>query len=211
MSEDRTYICAGTSIKKGVKAFRVANISAAARANILLKDNHSEVKLVDLPSPMTKEAAQIYIESLGDSVPVIATVQKVHTPRVVISNVPRVAKPGAVHVPGTRTRRSKDDETLHPLFSYVDPNKEILHDEIGFAFSKLGTREYWLSRPVIVRQEYARNAAWAKGIKCPKGTYPELEESLIAEGIVVNEDGTLTDTNEPQPFAQVLQGKRAMG
>lgn len=69
---DRTFTVAGTSVKKGVKSLRVANGTAAAREKVLLKDNHTDVRLFDLPRAMTKEEATAWLEAQGDAVPVRA-------------------------------------------------------------------------------------------------------------------------------------------
>jgi len=69
---DGTFTVAGTSVKKGEKKLRFANGTATARETVLLKDNHTEVRLFDLPKPMTKEEATKWLEAQGDTVPVRA-------------------------------------------------------------------------------------------------------------------------------------------
>lgn len=67
---DGTFTVAGTSVKNGVKKLRFANGKAEARETVLLKDNHSDVRLFDLPKPMSKEDATAWLEAQGDTVPV---------------------------------------------------------------------------------------------------------------------------------------------
>lgn len=52
-----TYNVAGFSTKNGKTSFRVANGSATARTKVLERDGHSNIDLIDLPSPMSKEDA----------------------------------------------------------------------------------------------------------------------------------------------------------
>lgn len=66
---ENLYKTAGTSVKKGVKKLRLANISAADRYKILHKDGHEDIRLFDLPHEMTAEQAQAWLEAQGDVVP----------------------------------------------------------------------------------------------------------------------------------------------
>ena len=52
-----TYNVAGFSTKNGKTSFRVANGSAFARTKVLERAGHSNIDLIDLPSPMSKEDA----------------------------------------------------------------------------------------------------------------------------------------------------------
>ena len=61
----KTFTVAGTSNLKGVVKFRVANGSAKARTAVLTRSGHTNINLIDLPKPMTKEAAQAYINANG--------------------------------------------------------------------------------------------------------------------------------------------------
>ena len=81
MSDEKTFTVVGTSIKKGEKTLRFANGTAEAREKVLLKDNHSEVRLFDLPKPMPKEDAVKWLEAQGDAIPVrVPTVKVAKTP-----------------------------------------------------------------------------------------------------------------------------------
>jgi hypothetical protein len=73
---DKTFTVAGTSIKNGTLTNRFANGTAAARRSVLEKDNHSEIKLFDLPNPMTKEDAIAWLKSNSDAKPVAADAPK---------------------------------------------------------------------------------------------------------------------------------------
>lgn len=65
MSTEKTYTVAGTSVKNGNKSWRVANGTPEARANVLLKDGHTDVQLQALPHPMTRENAIAFLEQNG--------------------------------------------------------------------------------------------------------------------------------------------------
>lgn len=56
----KTFNVAGFSSKAGKISFRVANGSAAARAKVLAKDGHENIDLIDLPSAMSKEDAEVF-------------------------------------------------------------------------------------------------------------------------------------------------------
>lgn len=57
MAVDPTYTVAGTSILKGVNTYRFSNGTVKARTDKLLRHDHSEVKLYELPHAMTKTVA----------------------------------------------------------------------------------------------------------------------------------------------------------
>jgi len=162
---DRTYTVAGTSVQNGKKTLRLANGTAAARSKILIKAGCTEVKLFDLPQPMSAPAAQAWLLSQGDSVP--------------------------ASVPSSNTAKQRKTADLADASASTEP-VEIAHEELGFAASGM-TREYWDNQSVIVRQEMSRNAAWAAGIECARGTYPELDMWLEMEGIFTHNDGTLQE------------------
>lgn len=54
----RTFKCAGVSRLKGKITFRATNRENSVYTEILKKDGHTDVNLVDLKSPMTKEDAR---------------------------------------------------------------------------------------------------------------------------------------------------------
>jgi hypothetical protein len=70
--QDKTFTVVGTSVKAGVKKLRLANGTAAARAKVLEKDNHTEIQLFDLPSAMTQDAATKWLEARGTDISNIA-------------------------------------------------------------------------------------------------------------------------------------------
>lgn len=62
---EKLFTVAGTSSLEGVVKFRVANGSAAARTKVLERSGHTEIKLVDLATPMSKEDAIAFVQSNG--------------------------------------------------------------------------------------------------------------------------------------------------
>jgi len=62
---EKMFSVAGTSALEGVVKFRVANGSAAARTKVLVRSGHTDIKLVDLVKPMSKEDAIAFIKSQG--------------------------------------------------------------------------------------------------------------------------------------------------
>jgi len=61
----KLFTVAGTSNLEGLVKFRVANGSAAARTKVLERSGHTEIKLVDLAKPMSKEDAIAFVQSNG--------------------------------------------------------------------------------------------------------------------------------------------------
>jgi len=64
---EKLFSVAGTSALEGVVKFRVANGSAAARTKVLARSGHTDIKLVDLAKPMSKEAAIAFVKSQGSA------------------------------------------------------------------------------------------------------------------------------------------------
>jgi len=64
---EKLFSVAGTSALEGVVKFRVANGSAAARTKVLTRSGHTDIKLVDLVKPMSKEDAIAFIKSQGSA------------------------------------------------------------------------------------------------------------------------------------------------
>jgi len=62
---EKLFSVAGTSNLEGVVKFRVANGSAAARTKVLERSGHTDIKLVDLAKPMSKEDAIAFVQSNG--------------------------------------------------------------------------------------------------------------------------------------------------
>jgi hypothetical protein len=63
----KLFTVAGTSNLEGVVKFRVANGSAVARTKVLERSGHTEIKLVDLAKPMSKEDAIAFVKSQGSA------------------------------------------------------------------------------------------------------------------------------------------------
>ena len=169
---DKTWTVVGTSVKKGEKKLRLANGTAEARQKVLEKDGHTEVRLFDLPQPMTQAAAEEWLRGQGDAVPE----RKPAEPKVRAEPKPRTEKRV---VAGEVVRRA---EGL-PL-----PNEELgrkAHAVVGMSFLA------WEDLSEETREEYCRNAAWKAGIPCPKGTYPAVEALLAKDGV---EFGPLGET-----------------
>ena len=162
--ENKTWTVAGTSVQRGEKSLRFANGSAADREKVLLKAGCTDIRLHDLPRPMTKVEATAWLTARGDAAPVVR----------VTAEVKHTARP---------SQRVVVD---------MCGDRPILHEELGLVRSGMSPA-YWATQSLVSRQEVSRNAAWAAGIACPRGTYPELEAWLVADGVVVNEDGTLTE------------------
>ena len=164
---DRTYTVVGTSVQNGKKTLRLANGTAAAREKILHKAGCEDVRLFDLPEQMTAAAAEAWLALQGDTVPA------------------RAAKPAAA--PAVRKARANPV----PAVASAD-GADMPYEELGHAASGM-SREYWQNQSVLVRQEACRNAAWAAGIACPRGTYPELDMWLEMDGVFTRDDGTLQE------------------
>jgi hypothetical protein len=64
---EKLFTVVGTSALEGVVKFRVANGSAAARTKVLTRSGHTDIKLVDLATPMSKEDAIAFVKSQGSA------------------------------------------------------------------------------------------------------------------------------------------------
>ncbi len=62
---DKTYTIAGTTKFNGVKTFRFANGKLNLRVNMLRHFGHDDIKLVELPKPMTKLDATTWLLANG--------------------------------------------------------------------------------------------------------------------------------------------------
>ena len=161
---DRTYTVVGTSFQNGRKTLRLANGTAAAREKILVKAGCEDIRLFDLPSPMTAEQAEAWLVQQGDSVPARASKP---------AGGPAVSRASARPIPARR--------------EYAGTCQ---HEELGFAASGR-SREFWDSKSLIARQELSRNAAIKSGIKIKKGDYPELEDWLELQSVFTRLDGSV--------------------
>lgn len=164
MSE-KLFDVAGTSVKRGEKKLRLANGGAEARKRVLEKDGHTEVRLFDLPRKMTADEARAWVEAQGDAVP--------------------------VHQPKTTVPKDRGERAARALIARADA--ELAHEALGREHHKTSQLSFlaWEDLSVEAQQEMCRNAAVTAGIKCPAGTYPELEAMLRKEGVKVMPDGTL--------------------
>lgn len=61
---DKLFSVAGVSTLNGVVKYRVAN--TLKREAILKKSGHTDIKLIELPNPMTKEDAFAFIAAHAD-------------------------------------------------------------------------------------------------------------------------------------------------
>jgi hypothetical protein len=170
---DKTWTVVGTSVKKGERKLRLANGTAEAREKVLLKDEHTEVRLFDLPHPMTAEAAEAWLREQGDAVP---------------ERRPAVPKVKAEPTPRERTVRRVVGDIARRTEGGPLPNEELGRAaHAGSLTSFLA----WDDLSDESREEYCRNAAWKAGIPCPKGTYPAIEALLAKEGVVFGPLGEL--------------------
>lgn len=168
---DKTWTVVGTSVKRGEKKLRLANGTAEARQRVLEKDGHTEVRLFDLPRAMTEVDARAWLEAQGDAVP---------------QHKPAAKQREVVMTPRERTVKRLAGELM-------DRIALIPHEDLGkraYREGKLGFLA-WDDISIETRQEISRNAAIKAGIKCPPGTYPELEAFLGKEGVKIMADGTL--------------------
>ena len=62
MATEKTFTIAGVSTQFGKTKQRFANGTVANRAKILERAGCTDIKLYDLPHPMTKDAARIWLE-----------------------------------------------------------------------------------------------------------------------------------------------------
>lgn len=179
---DKTWTVVGTSVQRGEKSLRLANGSAADRQRVLEKAGCTEIRLFDLPHPMRQEEAVAWLAAQGDAVPV---------PQPKEAKPP---KPPKAAKPPTARRR-----TITRLATELMSQPDVVH----IAFGELGQKLYeaprtlrvlpWDQCSVVVRQEFARNAARAAGHATPRGMFPELEAWLAQDGVLVQEDGTLVE------------------
>lgn len=61
MATDKTFTIAGVSTQHGKTKQRFANGSLANRVKVLERNEHTEIKLFELPNPMTKDEARVWL------------------------------------------------------------------------------------------------------------------------------------------------------
>lgn len=185
---NKTWTVVGTSVQRGEKTLRFANGAAADRYKVLDKAGCTEIRLFDLPSPMTKEQAVAWLEAQGETAIPVLPQPGERAPRA--ERAPRQPKPTLNRVDmGAERRKKFVTKLLTP-----PSGKECAFEELGREYHKSeGSLKFleWEELAVECQQEYARNAARLAGHVCPPGTFPELESFLLQQGVTVNEDGTL--------------------
>jgi hypothetical protein len=99
MSTDKKlFTIAGTSIHNGEMSVRVATGKISVREGVLRRNEHTEIKLFELPNPMTRAAAAAYIETLNGEFPLPAPKEpKVKKEKV--AKEPKVKKEKVVKEP----------------------------------------------------------------------------------------------------------------
>ena len=87
----KTFTIAGTSSLNGKVKFRFANGTVKHREQVLGRNGHTDIKLIELPSAMDKDAARSFVESQNIMAPTIAVTAvkaaapaKAKTPKVTV-------------------------------------------------------------------------------------------------------------------------------
>ena len=119
-----TYNVAGFSSKNGKVSARVANGSAVSRAKVLERDGHTNVDLIDLPAPMSKEDA-------------IAFVSKAMNVQVAAPAAKAAAKPKAPQAPKT----FKVTKTVDEAIAAIAPKPELTAEEQAVKDKNLKTMQ----------------------------------------------------------------------
>ncbi len=68
----KTFTIAGTSSLNGKIKFRFANGTVKHREQVLARNGHTEIRLIELPSAMDKDAARSFVESQNIMAPTVA-------------------------------------------------------------------------------------------------------------------------------------------
>jgi hypothetical protein len=120
MSDDKTFTVGGTSVKNGKLTWRFANGTPESRAAVLIKDNHSDVKLQALPRPMTRDEAIKFLEANGIQAvdPTVRTTRESNTP-----------KPPKQSTSGAPAKANKSHVNVL-IYENSDPEVESLAKEI---------------------------------------------------------------------------------
>lgn len=85
-----TFTIAGTSNLNGKVKFRFANGTVKHREQVLTRNGHTEIKLVELPRAMSKEDARSFLESQAIMAPTVkVTAVKAEKP----AKAPKVTAP----------------------------------------------------------------------------------------------------------------------
>lgn len=67
----KTFTIAGTSSLNGKVKFRFANGTVKHREQVLGRNGHTEIRLIELPSAMDKDAARAFVESQNIMAPTV--------------------------------------------------------------------------------------------------------------------------------------------
>lgn len=67
----KTFTIAGTSSLNGKVKFRFANGTVKHREQVLGRNGHTDIKLIELPSAMDKDAARSFVESQNIMAPTV--------------------------------------------------------------------------------------------------------------------------------------------
>lgn len=84
----KTFTIAGTSNLNGVTKLRVANGTIKHRTDVLTRSGHTEINLVELPSPMTRDEARAFLELSGSGTKVDRAYEVVGTMEFADTDVP---------------------------------------------------------------------------------------------------------------------------
>ena len=112
----KTFTVAGVSTLEGVVKFRVANGTAAARAKVLERSGHTNIKLEDLKKPMTKEAAYEYLAAKGFK-----------ETKEAVAKAPKAAKPAKAKL-APKLKVVKTKPAAKPAKSKEVPAAKVLED-----------------------------------------------------------------------------------
>lgn len=169
---DKTFTVAGTSIKKGEKTNRFANGTANARAKVLEKDNHSEIQLFDLPSPMTKEEAILWLTNNSNATPVSLTAatpkEPKTTPRLNREPPNKTNKSTPTFIPGaTATQEIMQSPVARAVFESGLAEMQVTAEQEAEAMElhKVSVIDFltWTQMSVQSRNEFR-----ATVLHCPK-------------------------------------------
>ena len=75
MATEKTFTIAGVSTQHGKTKHRFANGSLANRQKVLERNEHTDIKLFELPNPMTKDEARAWLEQKFGTVVVAPAVE----------------------------------------------------------------------------------------------------------------------------------------
>lgn len=111
----KLFTIAGTSTLKGVSTFRFATGLMKNRIWVLRHNGHTDIELYELPKPMTKEDAIVFLQSNG-----------IATPDTVLPNAPKVKE---VIVQYTKGHPGWDQATLDARWVELDAEHFALEAE----------------------------------------------------------------------------------